>query len=1268
MTRPADSAVQVPHGDLGAAGLRSAILRLGTRIAEAKDEDDVCRSVVDGLHHHIFGFDAVGLHLAGTSLFAPVLRASAGRFAPAGAAAELRVPLRIDQNAIGELVVERQRGQAFEQGDMEILAAAATQAGMAIARARLLAAERKRASEQRALLDTLSDLSGNLELERLLQAVLQRAIPLLGVTGGELAVFDEAAGELVVVASHNLGSDSTGVRLPLGEGAMGQVGRTLEPLVIPNYQEWAGRSGQYNSDAVVQAVMVAPLLIGERLVGAIAGVHSDSAHRFGDDDLRLLNLFASQAAIAIENARLYDAERRRANEQRALNETMRSLSGELELGRLLEAVLRRAVSLLDVTGGELAIYDEVSGELVVAASHNMGADSTGTRMAAGEGAMGHVARSREPLIIPNYQEWSGRSGKYTQGLVQTVLVSPLLIGSRLVGAIAVVHSDPKRHFGEEELRLLELFAPQSAVAIENARLYTAEQRRGVEQQALIETMRDLAGELDLDGVLQRVLERAVSLLGVTGGELATFDAARGELLIRASHNMEHIGVGTHMKVGEGAMGKVAETHEPVIIPNYQEWASRSPHYTQSSVQSVVAVPLLIGSRLVGVIASAHAEPDRDFGEEDLRLLQLFAPHAAIAIETASLYEASQRSYEALVLNNPVAIANLDVDFRVQSCNPAFESLFGYSLQEVRGQHLDALVATPTSEAEAADFTRQTQAGNVARGVGSRRRSDGSLVEVELFSLPVFVGGEVAGFIAMYHDITELLQARRSAEEANQAKSQFLANMSHELRTPLNAIIGYSEMLQEEAASDGHDAYIPDLEKVHTAGRHLLALINDILDLSKIEAGKTELFLERFDLAELLREVEATIAPLVERNRNRLTVRCAAEPVEMTADMTKIRQILLNLLSNASKFTDDGSIELVAETTVAGSPGQVTLRVTDGGIGMTPDQLARLFTAFSQAEASTSKKYGGTGLGLVISRHFARMMGGDIAVESAPGEGTTFIVTLPREVAPRVEPAPAGREDEGRAVGSGVAGTVLVIDDDANVHDLLRRALAKRGFRVESAVDGVTGLQRARELQPDVILLDVLMPGLDGWSVLSRLKEDTELGHIPVVMVTMLDDRSLGFALGATDYVTKPVDPQRLVSVLRRLCPEPSSTVLVVDDDAASREMLVRVVREGGWTAVEAENGLVALERLEEVDPSLILLDLVMPEMDGFALAARLRADPHWGRVPVVVVTGKDLTAEDRARLNGYVTRVLRKQEVGAEAMVDELRALIGVPPAAAPAG
>ncbi|HMA43577.1 MAG TPA: GAF domain-containing protein, partial [Gemmatimonadales bacterium] len=814
---------------MSAPPLRSALLALSNRIAEAQDEDAVCRAVVESLCHGAFGFDGVGLYLAGATAFEPALRASAGAFAPGDEAhSELKLPLRIDQNAIGEVVVQRAGGRAFEQGDLEILAAAANQAGIAIGRTRLLAADRQRIAEQRALLDTLADLSGQLELDRLLQAVLERAVTLLDVTGGELAIVDEATQQLVIVASHNMGTNAIGTRMQLGEGAMGHVAQTQEPLIIPHYQQWVGRSAQYER-GTIQTVMAAPLVIGDRLVGAIASVHSDPARTFGQRELRLLNLFAAQAAVAIENARLYSVARSRAAEQQALLDTLSDLSGELELDKLLRTVLERAVTLLDVTGGELAIYDENAKDLLIVASHNMETDVTGTRMALGEGAMGRAAQTLQPLIIPRYQEWEGHSAQYERSSIQSVMAGPLLIGNRLVGAIASVHADASREFGETDLRRLMMFAPQAAIAIENARLFTAERRRAEEQQALLDTMQDLSGELELERVLSRVLERAVSLLGVTGGELATYDESRKDLQIVASHNLETNAVGTRMALGEGAMGRVAQTHEPLIIPRYQEWDGHSTKYERGSIQSVMAAPLLIGTRLVGAIASVHSDPSRQFGPEDLRLLQLFAPQAAVAIENARLYAAAQQYFESLMRNNPVAIVNVDLEGRITSCNPAFERLFGYREADVIGHDLDQLVTTEETLGEAQAYTdRAMQGGSVAGGIGRRRRKDGSIVDVEIASIPITVGDERVGMIGLYHDISELLQARREAEAANETKSRFLASTSHELRTPLNAIIGYSEMLQEQVEEDGRAEYLPDLGKIHSAGQHLLSVINDIL--------------------------------------------------------------------------------------------------------------------------------------------------------------------------------------------------------------------------------------------------------------------------------------------------------------------------------------------------------------------------------------------------------------------------------------------------------
>jgi signal transduction histidine kinase/DNA-binding response OmpR family regulator len=519
-------------------------------------------------------------------------------------------------------------------------------------------------------------------------------------------------------------------------------------------------------------------------------------------------------------------------------------------------------------------------------------------------------------------------------------------------------------------------------------------------------------------------------------------------------------------------------------------------------------------------------------------------------------------------------------------------------------------------------------------------------------------------------------ARATADEANKSKSAFLANMSHELRTPLNAIIGYSEMLQEEAEDVGQKEFVPDLEKIHGAGKHLLGLINDVLDLSKIESGKMTLYLEDFDVARLVQEVAATVQPLIARNGNTLEVDCPPDLGTMHADLTKVRQTLFNLLSNASKFTEKGIITLRvrnnecqmtdAETTPASDgfmrhSSFVIFQVSDTGIGMTPEQQAKLFQAFTQADASTSRKFGGTGLGLAISRKFCEMMGGDIAVQSEHGKGSTFTVTLPSVVREAVAEVAAGAtrrtEPSSRLLPS--ATTVLVIDDDPAVHDLIRRSLEKDGFRVEGAADGKSGFELARQLKPAVITLDVMMPHMDGWSVLTALKADPATADIPVIMLTIVDDKQMGFALGAADYFTKPIDFQRLHHVLEKYRkPANHQTMLVIEDDASMREMLRRTLEKDGWQVAEAQNGKVGLEKLSETLPALILLDLMMPEMDGFEFMDALRKRQDSQRIPVIVITAKDLTEEDHRRLNGGVERVIQKGASSQGELLELVRALL----------
>lgn len=501
--------------------------------------------------------------------------------------------------------------------------------------------------------------------------------------------------------------------------------------------------------------------------------------------------------------------------------------------------------------------------------------------------------------------------------------------------------------------------------------------------------------------------------------------------------------------------------------------------------------------------------------------------------------------------------------------------------------------------------------------------------------------------------TELQEARFTSERANQAKSSFLSFMSHELRTPLTSIIGFSEMLITDVQAEGRHEWAEDLRRVHDSGRYLLELINDILDISKIEAGKMEVHLETFDLAMLVRDLCDVMQPLVQRKANQLVLDCPEGLGTMQADRIKVRQCLLNLLSNASKFTERGIITLSAARVSRNGSDWLVFQIKDTGIGMNSEQMAKLFKAFTQAEETTSRRYGGTGLGLALTKRFCQMLGGDVFVSSEPGKGSIFTMDLPATVASRAAPISVSQPIHAPRRSSGC---VLIIDDDPAVHHLLDEALRPEGYTLTFASSGKEGLRLAKQFRPAVITLDVLMPDMDGWVVLALIKSDPDLAAIPVIMLTVRADQDFGFAMGVADYLQKPIDRDRLLAVLTKYhSGNPSNRVLVVEDEPAMREMLCRMLDNGTWTVEEAANGLEALEKITLCQPDLIILDLKMPVMDGFQMIAELRKHEDWRKIPVVVVSARALTAEDRERLQGHVLKILQKGEFSRDSLMHEVQ-------------
>ncbi|HLJ56076.1 MAG TPA: PAS domain S-box protein [Chthonomonadaceae bacterium] len=632
-------------------------------------------------------------------------------------------------------------------------------------------------------------------------------------------------------------------------------------------------------------------------------------------------------------------------------------------------------------------------------------------------------------------------------------------------------------------------------------------------------------------------------------------------------------------------------------------------------------------------------------------------------------------YNQLLLESTAeGIYGMDTQGRCTFINQAGARLLGYAAEEVIGQDMHAL--THHHYPDGALYPRaQCPMQKVFEDRVIRRgenehlwRKSGASFPIEFASVPLMEAGELVGAVVTFSDISarkkseqELFAAMDAAETANRTKSQFLANMSHELRTPLNAIIGYSEMLAEEAEEDGAaNTAAADLMKIHKAGTHLLTLINDVLDLSKIEAGKMELFIETFDVAEMLNDVVTTMQALVEKGANRFE----AGPFEalgtMSADFTKVRQNLFNLLSNAAKFTENGVVALTVAREGRNGIEGIRFVVRDTGVGIPPEQQARLFEAFTQADPSTTRKFGGTGLGLAITRRFCLMMGGDVEVASEVGKGSTFTMWLPSTVVPS---PPAHGESQARATVDAAetsdAPLVLVIDDDPTSRELLLRALGREGFRVAMASGGEEGIRLARTLHPSVITLDVMMPSMDGWAVLKTLKFDESLKRIPVVMLTMVDNKNLAVRLGASEYMTKPVNRMELVAIMEKYrIGDPPGTVLLVEDDQATRDMMREILVRHNWGVVEAENGHAALARIQESVPALILLDLMMPRMDGFELAAALQEHEDWAAIPIIVLTAKDITTDDLIRLDGLVEKVLQKGTNSREEVVRTVREVV----------
>ena len=1058
-----------------------------------------------------------------------------------------------------------------------------------------------------------------------------------------------------------------------------------------------------------RSIVAVPMIRDRRPIGAIA-VGRAQTGLFSDRQIDLLKTFADQAVIAIENVRLFtelDARNRdltdALEQQTATSEILRVISGSpTDAQPVFDAIVQSAVRLCHA---RFALVYRLDGEVIrFAAHHNLPPDAveqfqrTFPQPLSESPTLVAQAILRKAVVnVPDIATQSrvseavrelARSSGY-----RSVLAVPIMREGSALGAIAIARSDPEGRpdpFSSDEIPLLRTFSDQAGIAIENVRLFnelearTRELTRSVgELQALGEVSRAVSSTLDLEDVLATIVSRAVQLSGSYSGIVYEFDEVTQSFHARAAHQIssEYLEAvrAAPIRLGEGSVGRAGVKRAPVEVSDLEEEAQLvAPQVrgflSEQGLRSLLAVPLIREDRLLGGLVVIRRERG-GFSPEVVATLQTFAAQSGLAIHNAGLFREihRQKQYsDALVETSPVAIVTMDLEGTVVGWNPGAERLFGHTPAEALGRRMEDLVATEGTRDDVRANIRQTLDGEWIRAIGRRARKDGTPVDVEISSMPVVVDGARVGMIGIYHDITELLQARREAETANEAKSAFLATMSHEIRTPMNAVIGMSGLLLNTALSGEQREYA---EIIRQSGDALLTVINDILDFSKIEAGRLELEAQPFDLRECVEgALDLVASRAAEKGLDLAYLLGDGTPAAVVGDVTRLRQVLLNLLSNAVKFTEAGEVVLSVTAQRApdpAAPHALTFSVRDTGIGIPPSRLDRLFQSFSQGDTSTTRRYGGTGLGLAISQRLTELMGGRITVTSEMGNGSEFRFTIRAPTAP----APLPTRRDWSAVQPSLRGKrVLVVDDNATNRRILGSYLGTWGMPVREtgSPEGALAWIRANE-RFDVAILDMHMPEMDGAALAGAIRRHPAGAALPLVLFTSLGRRE---ALAGADvfaaYLHKPIKPSQLFDALASVLAEqpvhvaPRAAgrgdldpdmarrhplrILLAEDNVVNQKLALRLLGQMGYRADLAANGLEAIEAVARQTYDVVLMDVQMPELDGLEASREINRRWPGPRRPRIVAMTANAMQGDRelcaaAGMDDYVAKPIRVEEL-----------------------
>ncbi len=1216
--------------------------------------------------------------------------------------ATLSVPIKIAGRVVGVLEAEAAQPNAFTEEDAAALEIAADQLAVAIQNARLFAESQRRVAELATINEIGRAISGALDADQLSELIHSQVGKLLDNRSFFIALYDAAAGLIRIIFAVENGRRESPLTLKLGQGLTSYLIRTGQPLLLNrDIESFIDEHGLTREGPVARSWLGVPMIAEDRVIGAIAVQSYEREDAFDEGHLRLLTTIAGQAAIAFQNASLFQERERRINELAVLNEVSQALSSTLELDQLLQTLYQQVSRLMDTTNFYIALYDEERDEITFPFVVDPEQREDWQPRRGNEGLTGRIISSRKPLLLPTgvagiYRE---RGQEIKAGTCRSWLGVPMIAADKVLGVIAVQSYDQEYLYNQEHLNLLSTIAAQAAVAVRNAQLYqeivnfSNELERRVEartrdlEQALqdltlqrdrAETLYRITSELGTSLELERVLQQALRLfadvLGVEHGTITLVDQETGHLHLRASlqrtPGLVPLDERTPLRRGVGLAGWILEHRKPALIAD----VTTDPRWVpigdqESTIRSVVAAPLSVGGGdILGVLTLGHPEVGY-FTEEHLQLVAAAGMQVAMAVNNSDLYayitdqadqlgrmlqaqQAEAAKSRAILESIADGVLVLDHNGRVLLVNPAAEELLGFSALALQGEHFRHMLGLGETETDRelaqalyAELRQRLEApmGDPIRTqVSTPRLAAGKRVlAVTIAPLITELGG-APGLVAALRDISREAEVER-------LKNEFISTVSHELRTPMTSIKGYTDLLFLGMAGGLSDAQRSFLQIIKSNADRLTALVNDILDISRIETGRIRLTIESLDLGNIISQV---VRAFQEQYREKGVGLEWEEPEglpQVRGDADRVTQILNNLLANAWQYTPSGGHVSVR---LHERDGFLQVDVADTGIGIAAEDLPRVFDRFFRADHPVVQEAGGTGLGLAIVKMFVEMLGGEIWAESELGVGSVFSFTLPLASIqlPEAEiihpdliaveaPPTIGRRTK-----------VLVVEDDRDLALLLRRHLETEGYQVLLAGSGEDALWLSREEQPQLITLDIMLPDGDGFAVLERLKQNPVTAPIPVIIISVMADPARGYALGAVDYVVKPFDEEKLMeSVHKALLPKENETpvkLLVVDDDLDILNFLDQALSFHGYRVWTAASGREALEQVVEVQPDLILLDIKMPGMAGYEVIRHLKGNEATQAIPIIVITASPVDKErDRVRVLGmgaaqYVTKPL----------------------------